>query len=274
MESGTSGGNGSKPVASPSTLFLSDLHLSPDRPLAVAAFHAFAAGPARAAAAVYILGDLFDWWVGDDQMREPFVAPIVASLRSISDAGVPLFVAHGNRDFRRRFRTRDGATCCPSNCRSIFTACPHSFATAMNCAPTMRNTRRASPASGRALTKAPVAPLLRPHGWPRGCAARAATTNRLPEYIMDVNADAVAQALRVHRAQRIIHGHTHRPARHEHFVDGTPRERWVMADWHDRGRHPAGTPGVHERDTKDDRALLPGWFLALGDCPHRLAGGR
>ena len=81
------------------TLFLSDLHLSPDRPAAVAAFHAFAGGPARSAAAVYILGDLFDWWVGDDQMREPFIAPIVASLRSLTGAGVPLFVARGNRDF-------------------------------------------------------------------------------------------------------------------------------------------------------------------------------
>jgi UDP-2,3-diacylglucosamine hydrolase len=72
-----------------------------------------------------------------------------------------------------------------------------------------------------------------------------------PEYIMDVNADAVAQALRVHRGQRMIHGHTHRPARHEHVVDGTPRERWVMADWHDRGSYLAvDEQGVHEREIR------------------------
>jgi len=63
------------------TLFLSDLHLAPERPAATAAFHAFTRGPARAAAAVYILGDLFDAWIGDDQLREPFAADIAASLR-------------------------------------------------------------------------------------------------------------------------------------------------------------------------------------------------
>jgi len=81
------------------TLFLSDLHLSPDRPEALRAFHAFAAGPARDAAAVYMLGDIFDWWVGDDQIRIPFVADVVKSMRGISDAGVALYVGHGNRDF-------------------------------------------------------------------------------------------------------------------------------------------------------------------------------
>ena len=97
------------------TLFLSDLHLSPDRPSAVAAFHAFAAGPARNAKAVYILGDLFDRWVGDDQMREPFIVPIVQSLRALADAGVPLFVARGNRDFMfgEAFARASGATLLP-----------------------------------------------------------------------------------------------------------------------------------------------------------------
>ena len=81
------------------TLFLSDLHLSPDRPGALRAFHAFAAGPARDAAAVYMLGDIFDWWVGDDQMRIPFVADVVKSMRGISDDGVALYIGQGNRDF-------------------------------------------------------------------------------------------------------------------------------------------------------------------------------
>src|SRR4051812_46115161 len=80
-------------------LLLSDLHLSPSRPRAVAAFHAFTRGPARGAAAVYILGDLFDWWVGDDQLRARFYRRIGAALRELHDAGVPLFVARGNRDF-------------------------------------------------------------------------------------------------------------------------------------------------------------------------------
>ena len=60
------------------TLLLSDLHLAPERPASAAAFHAFARGPAREAAAVYILGDLFDAWIGDDQLREPFARAVVA----------------------------------------------------------------------------------------------------------------------------------------------------------------------------------------------------
>ena len=81
------------------TLLLSDLHLAPERPAAAAAFHAFARGPAREAAAVYIMGDLFDWWIADDQCNEPFARSIIESLRAISDAGVRLFIARGNRDF-------------------------------------------------------------------------------------------------------------------------------------------------------------------------------
>ena len=236
------------------TLFLSDLHLSPDRPLAVAAFHAFAAGPARAAAAVYILGDLFDWWVGDDQMREPFIAPIVASLRSISDAGVPLFVAHGNRDFLlgEAFARATGATMLPEQLRLDLHGVP-----TLICHGDELCTDDAQYQAYRARVREPgtQARLLRlPYFVRRLMAAWLRRKSRndkslKPESIMDVNADAVAQALRVHRAQRMIHGHTHRPARHEHAVDGTSRERWVMADWHDRGHYLAvDEHGVHERE--------------------------
>jgi len=97
------------------TLFLSDLHLAPDRPAAAAAFRAFARGPAREAAAVYILGDLFDVWIGDDQLREPFARAIADDLAAISAAGVALFVGRGNRDFLlgERFARATGATLLP-----------------------------------------------------------------------------------------------------------------------------------------------------------------
>ncbi len=241
-------------MASPPTLFLSDLHLSPDRPLAVAAFHAFASGPGRAAAAVYILGDLFDWWVGDDQMRESFIAPIVKSLRSISDAGVPLFVAHGNRDFMlgEAFARATGSTLLPEQLLLDLHGVP-----TLICHGDELCTDDAQYQVYRARVREPgtQARLLRlPYFVRRLMAAWLRRKSRndkslKPEYIMDVNAEAVAQALRVHRAQRMIHGHTHRPARHEHEVDGTPRERWVMADWHDRGHYLAvDDRGVHERE--------------------------
>ncbi len=80
-------------------LFVSDLHLAPSRPASAAAFHAWARGPARDASAVCVLGDLFDAWIGDEQAAEPFAREVVASLRGIADAGVPVAVMHGNRDF-------------------------------------------------------------------------------------------------------------------------------------------------------------------------------
>ncbi|MEO6749886.1 MAG: UDP-2,3-diacylglucosamine diphosphatase, partial [Casimicrobiaceae bacterium] len=93
------------------TLFVSDLHLSPARPAPLAAFHAFARGPARDAAALYVLGDLFDWWIGDEQLDDAYAAEIASSLRAVSDAGVALHVARGNRDFLlgERFARETGA---------------------------------------------------------------------------------------------------------------------------------------------------------------------
>jgi len=81
------------------TLFLSDLHLSPQRPALVDAFRAFCAGPARQAAGVYLLGDLFDDWIGDDQLGEPFASDVAAALKSLTAAGIAVGVVTGNRDF-------------------------------------------------------------------------------------------------------------------------------------------------------------------------------
>ena len=74
-------------------------HLSPARPALVDAFAAFCAGPAREAAGVYVLGDLFDTWIGDDQLREPLAARVARGLRGIADTGVPVGMINGNRDF-------------------------------------------------------------------------------------------------------------------------------------------------------------------------------
>jgi UDP-2,3-diacylglucosamine hydrolase len=241
-------------VADSPTLFLSDLHLSPDRPAAVAAFHAFAAGPARAAAAVYILGDFFDWWVGDDQLREPFIAPIVASLRALSDSGVPLFVARGNRDFMlgAAFERASGATLLPEQSRLDLAGVPtlilHGDELCTDDAEYQAYRARVrTPEAMRRLLRLPYFVRRLMAAWLR---RKSSSDKSLkPEYIMDVNATAVADAFRRHGAQRMIHGHTHRPDRHRHEVDGTPRERWVMADWHDRGHYLAvDAQGVHERD--------------------------
>jgi len=235
------------------TLFLSDLHLSPERPSAVAAFHAFATGPARAAAAVYVMGDLFDSWVGDDQLREPFIAPIVASLRALSLDGVPLFVARGNRDFMlgNAFERASGATLLPEQLLldlfGVPTLISHGDELCTDDAEYQAYRARVrTPAAMRRLLRLPYFVRRIMASWLRRKSSSDKTLK--PEYIMDVNAAAVAEAFRRHGAQRMIHGHTHRPNRHQHDVDGTLRERWVMADWHDRGHYLAvDEHGVHER---------------------------
>lgn len=224
------------------TLFLSDQHLSPERPRALAAFHAFCAGPARTAAAVYMLGDLFDFWIGDDQVREPFVTAVVRSMRGIVDAGVPLFVAHGNRDFLlgERFARAAGATLLPE-----YTVIDVAGVPTLLCHGDVLCTDDVEYQAYRARMRDPrtQARLLRLPYFVRRWIARymqrrsADSKSLKAEAIMDVAPATVAEAFRQHGAARLIHGHTHRPARHVHDVDGTPRERLVLADWYDGGSY-------------------------------------
>jgi len=223
-------------------LFLSDLHLSPDRPQAAAAFEAFCAGPARSAAAVYILGDLFDWWIGDDQLREPFFADMARALRGVSDAGVPVHVAHGNRDFLLgpAFVAATGARLLPDRERIDVDGTPtlisHGDELCTGDVDYQRyRARIRDPATQRRLLRLPLF-LRRMLARALRRKSRDATALK-PESIMDVDNGAVERAFRDHGVARIIHGHTHRPATHIVEVDGTPRERIVLADWHDHGHY-------------------------------------
>jgi UDP-2,3-diacylglucosamine hydrolase len=245
---------GEKASATPPTLFLSDLHLSPERPAALAAFHAFAAGPARDAAAVYILGDLFDWWIGDDQMADPFVASVVASLRGITVAGVPLFVGHGNRDFLlgKRFAQATGATLLPDfvvvdlyGTRTLL--CHGDELCTDDTGYQAYRRRMRDPATQARLLRLPYFARRGLAWWLRRKSRNEKALK--PEAIMDVASGAVVAAFARHDARRMIHGHTHRPARHEHLVDGSMRERFVLADWHDCGHYIAvDDTGVHVRE--------------------------
>jgi len=93
------------------TLFISDLHLAPERPRLIEAFHAFTRGPARGAAALYAIGDLFDAWLGDDQVKEPLAAGVAAAFAEVAAAGTPVYLQRGNRDFLlgERFAKASGA---------------------------------------------------------------------------------------------------------------------------------------------------------------------
>ena len=235
------------------TLFLSDLHLSPDRPAALRAFHAFAAGPGRDADAVYMLGDIFDWWVGDDQMRIPFVAEVVKSMRSISDAGVALYVGQGNRDFLigERLARAAGATLLPEfvllDLHGVRTLLCHGDQLCTDDVEYQAyRSRMRDPQVQARLLRLPYFVRRLIAAWLR---RRSSDTKALkPESIMDVAIPTVEQTFRDHGALRMIHGHTHRPAVHAHDVDGTRRERIVLADWEADGRYLEATErGVVER---------------------------
>ena len=187
-------------------------------------------------------------------MAEPFVASIVASLHGIAAAGVPLFVGHGNRDFMlgERFAKATGATLLPE-----FVVVDLHGTRTLLCHGDELCTDDTEYQAYRARMRDPStqARLLRLPYFARRAIAwwlqrKSRTANALkPESIMDVTAGAVVAAFAQHDAQRMIHGHTHRPARHEHRVDGSVRERFVLADWHDRGHYVAvDDAGVHVRD--------------------------
>ncbi|HVL37147.1 MAG TPA: UDP-2,3-diacylglucosamine diphosphatase [Burkholderiales bacterium] len=229
-------------------LFISDLHLAPERPAANEQFFAFLEGEARGAEALYILGDLFEVWIGDDDLDDPFNAVMAGMLRRLVQDGIALYVMHGNRDFLmgERFCAATGA---------VLLADPtvhdlHGERTLLAHGDTLctddveyqgwRRTAR-DPAWQRTF-------LARPRGARRelvqGMRDKSrAVTQAKPAGIMDVNADAVAQALRSHGVRRLIHGHTHRPGRHDLEVDGRHCERWVLPDWYGPGGYLAAEPG-------------------------------
>jgi UDP-2,3-diacylglucosamine hydrolase len=226
----------------PPTLFASDLHLSKERPELVAAFHAFLRGPAREAAALYVIGDIFDTWLGDDQLREPLAAGVASAFAALSASGTPVYLQRGNRDFLLgdRFATASRATLLPDavvhTVQDTPTLIMHGDQLCTDDVAYQRyRTYWQDPRHRRQV-------LALPYFVRRGIAAtlRAGSRRAIegkPEQIMDVNADAVVAALRQHGVLRMIHGHTHRPALHDLVVDGRPAQRWVLADWYQKASY-------------------------------------
>ena len=222
-------------------VFVSDLHLCSSRPETCRIFFAFLAGPARRAQALYILGDLFEYWAGDDDIGDPFNASVIAALRDYAGAA-PVFVMHGNRDFLigPRFADAAGAQLIDDpvriDCGGTPTLLTHGDALCTDDADYMRF--RAEVRSTQWINDFLATPL--PERKARIEALREtseAEKKRKSAQIMDVNAAAVGALLREHGYPRLIHGHTHRPGSHEHLVDAHRCERWVLADWYASGSY-------------------------------------
>ena len=205
-------------------------------------FDAFCAGPARDAAGVYFLGDLFDSWIGDDQLREPLAERVAMGMRGIANAGVPVGVMNGNRDFLlgERFTEVAGATLLPEqlviNLAGAPTLLLHGDELCTADLEYQRYRRFArNPRNQRVFLAFPY--VLR-RGFAGLMRRRSKVTSAAkPESIMDVENRAVEAAFRSANVTRIIHGHTHRPARHHLVVDARDCERWVLADWYAHGSY-------------------------------------
>lgn len=219
------------------TLFASDLHLDSEAPWAIDAFLAFLAGPARAADALYLLGDLFEVWVGDDD-DSPDNARTCAGLKALNDSGVAVYVIHGNRDFLlgEGFARRAGVKLLPDpvlvELYGVPTLLSHGdvFCTGDPAYQQLRSIVR-RPGFQRRFLSLPLGSRRQLASATR--AGSKAHTQRTVPVIMDVDPDAVLRAFRATGARRLIHGHTHRPAIHPGVVDGTNTERVVLAPWYE-----------------------------------------
>jgi len=218
------------------SLFISDLHLSEDRPAANERFFAFIEDTAARADALYVLGDLFEYWIGDDDLANPFNGVIAGFFRRLTEGGTRLYFMHGNRDFlvADGFAAATGATLLPdpSVVQGVLLMHGDTLCTDDLDYQKWRDTARAPQWQRTFLGKSLEARRVEVKGL-RERSKQAIEAK--PDEIMDVNEDAVREALRRHNVSRLVHGHTHRPGRHRVEVDGRPCERWVIPDWYGNG---------------------------------------
>jgi UDP-2,3-diacylglucosamine hydrolase len=219
------------------TLFISDLHIDASRPVIIERFLDFLKTEAREAAALYILGDLFESWIGDDA-PDAVQAAAITGLRALTASGVPCFVMHGNRDFllSAQFCRMSGAQLLPDPLivtlygETVLVMHGDALCTDDRAYQRLRATVR-DPAWQRQFLALSIEARRALAGAAR--AGSQAHTAAMADTITDVNAESVAAALRGAGTATLLHGHTHRPAIHAFEVDGMARKRIVLGDWYD-----------------------------------------
>lgn len=230
------------------TRFIADLHLEEDRPDITEAFLAFLPAYAHGIDAFYILGDFFEAWIGDDE-RTPLQETVAEALRAVTATGTALYLMHGNRDFLigEDFCRRIGATLLddPSaiDLYGELTLLMHgdSLCTADVEYQKFRAGMR-DPRWQQAFLQRPLAD--------RQTVARQmremshAKNQGKEQTIMDVTPEEVVSTMENWGVQRLIHGHTHRPAVHELVASAQSARRYVTGDWHEQAWYIEARPGV------------------------------
>ncbi|HRJ53652.1 MAG TPA: UDP-2,3-diacylglucosamine diphosphatase [Candidatus Thiothrix moscowensis] len=224
------------------TWFISDLHLDATRPAITRQLLALLEDIQGKAEALYILGDFFEYWVGDDALEAPEFAaflPVVEGLHQLSDSGVKLYFQHGNRDFLvgERFAAATGCALLPE--QYLFdlygvptlllhgdTLCTDDIAYQQ-----IRKVLRDLIWQQQFLAL-PIVERIRQAEAMRA-QSRAAMQGKRDDDIMDVSKQTVAEVMQAVGVSRLIHGHTHRPAVHDFMLAGQPVQRIVLGDWHE-----------------------------------------
>lgn len=217
-------------------LFASDLHLDPAHPAPVEAFLRFLSGPARDAEALYLLGDLFEAYVGDDD-HAPLLQRVAEAVRSLVETGIEVHFQHGNRDFLlgSAFAARCGMALLDEAVVHPISGVPtllmhgDQLCTQDLAYQAFRRQAR-DPAWQRQVLSQPLA-ARRELAKKARTESRAHTTGASAE-IMDVAREAVCTRVAQHGVRRLIHGHTHRPAIHRFATPDGLAERIVLPDWH------------------------------------------
>jgi len=217
------------------TLFISDLHLCSERPLTTEAFFSFLQTEARSAETLYILGDLFDAWIGDDDDR-PLASQVADALKAVSHRGTKIFFQHGNRDFLigHHYAKRCGMQLLPE----LFTlevaderwllAHGDQFCTQDAAYQQFRTLVRNPQWQKELLSKT----LEERRGIAAQLREKSKEANSIKaEDIMDVTPGEIDRILIEKKCSKLIHGHTHRPARHALMLNKVAAERIVLGEW-------------------------------------------
>jgi UDP-2,3-diacylglucosamine hydrolase len=236
-----------------SRIFVSDVHLDAGTPEASEQFFAFLRTQAARAEALYILGDLFEVWVGDDD-PDPEKGRVVGALRALTDSGVACFVIHGNRDFLlgRRFCDEAGVRLLPDPIvielegERVLVTHGDALCTDDHAYQELRSSVRTAEWQKKFLAL-PFA--VRDSFANQARKGSKAHTARAAPQIQDVNAAAVETAFRTARVRRMIHGHTHRPAVHDMVVDGEAVQRIVLGAWYEEGSYLVYENGAYDLRT-------------------------
>ena len=222
-------------------LFVSDLHLQPSHPRNAEAFHRFLAERAMGSQALYLLGDLFEYWAGDDDLDAPFHQSIIAALRAVSDAGVAVYWIGGNRDFLvgQAFADAAGLALLPephvTDIGGQRITLVHGDAECT--ADTKYMEFRAQVRQAAWQQQFLAMPLAQRKAIIAGLREGSREAQGAKSYeIMDVTPDAVSDLFDRTGSDVIIHGHTHRPALHRQGQ----RRRFVLPDWEVDAEPPRG----------------------------------